>query len=72
MEVERAAEPFASRVFLAITTEGEALEEGIDDATSRFDDLDWSYYVTRPFTWSRFMNWWVVRRWIEPRDVRRR
>lgn len=70
-EVEKAAEPFASRVFLAITTEGEVLEDGIDDATSRFDDLDWSYYVTRSFTWPRFTNWWAARRWVYPRDVRK-
>jgi hypothetical protein len=40
-------------------------------AQALIDDRYWSRHVTLPFTWQRFMDWWVSRRWVVPRDVRR-
>jgi hypothetical protein len=28
--------------------------------------------VTRRFSWQRLADWWAARRWIEPRDIRKR
>ncbi len=44
-----------------------------DGTLARLDDAYWSRYVTvEPFTWQRFTHWWVARRYIQPRDIRRR
>ena len=64
--------PEFGRVFLVIDSETEDLGEAIADATARWHDRVWGRYVMKPFTWQRFTNWWVARRWIMPRDVRRR
>jgi hypothetical protein len=45
----------------------------LDESLSRVDDRYWAYEVfVRPFTWQRFLNWWAARRYVQPRDVRRR
>lgn len=37
------------------------------------DDHQWSWWLFRArFTWQVFTNWWVARRYVMPRDVRRR
>ncbi len=67
------APAFASRVDLPVLVEWEEdFEGGLAEAVSKIDDRFWSYYVTRPFSWQRLANWWAARRWIQPRDVRRR
>lgn len=38
---------------------------------SRWDDAMWSRMLRQPFSWQLFLNWWVARRWLIPRDVRR-
>jgi len=46
-----------------------------DDQLAKLDDSIWSRMVfgrAYPFTWRMFLMWWVARRWIEPRDVRKR
>lgn len=44
-----------------------------DQLVAMVDDRNWSYLVTRaPFSWQLFTMWWVARRYIEPRDVRKR
>lgn len=43
----------------------------LDRMTARWDDVFWSRYTRRPFTWQRFLNWWVARRWVVPRDIRK-
>lgn len=72
MTLEQPAQSFATRILAAITIENEDLQTGIDYAISRMDDRYWAYYVVQRFTWQRFQNWWSVRRWVQPRDVRRR
>lgn len=55
-----------------ITPEGERdVPEGYDAYTATVDDLWWSHFVRRSFTWPSFYRWWVARRWVRPRDVRR-
>lgn len=44
-----------------------------DESLAMVDDGRWSYIVfIHPFSWQWFINWWVARRYIVPRDVRRR
>jgi hypothetical protein len=38
----------------------------------RAEDAYWARFVTKPFTWARFYAWWVARRFISPRDIRKR
>lgn len=51
-------------------------EEGVGDwdaALAMQDDAFWSYFAfVAPFRWQTFLNWWVARRYVQPRDVRRR
>lgn len=49
----------------------EEVEFLLDEATARADDALWMRYVKGQFSWQRFINWWVSRRWVMPRDVRR-
>lgn len=43
------------------------------EGIARWDDGFWSRVAFRmPFSWQWFLNWWVSRRYVEPRDVRRR
>ena len=72
MVLEEPAPPFASRVFVSVTSETEDLQAGFDDSISRLDDRYWAFYTVQRFTWQRFGNWWAVRRWVQPRDVRKR
>lgn len=44
-----------------------------DEMLSRFDDRVWSHFVfVSPFSWQLFLNWWVARRYVQPRDPSRR
>lgn len=64
--------PTFGRINAVILDEAKDLGEGIDESDSRWDDLVWGRVVMLPFTWQWFTNWWVSRRWVMPRDVRRR
>lgn len=39
-----------------------------DDAAAQPDDIYWAWFVYQPFTWARFLEWWIARRWIVPRE----
>jgi hypothetical protein len=70
---EEAQRPYFGRV-LAVGDPDE-LQSTIDwmESLASLDDIRWAYIVVRkPFTWQRFLNWWVARRYVQPRDVRRR
>lgn len=44
-----------------------------DESLALQDDAFWSYMaVMAPFSWQLFLNWWVARRYVQPRDVRLR
>ena len=45
--------------------------EAFSDSRARQEDAWWAQYVRRPYTPQRFINWWIARRWIIPRDIRR-
>ena len=38
---------------------------------ARMDDARWAWSVGLPFSWPQFYAWWVARRWIVPRDIRK-
>ena len=48
------------------------VQPAIFDLEERLDDSIWARRIRLPFTWQRFINWWVCRRWLQPRDVRKR
>lgn len=48
-------------------------EVDFDESLARQDDVYWAWAALRArFTWQLFLNWWVARRYVAPRDVRRR
>ena len=47
-------------------------EAALDDFTARADDAFWRRFVARHFTWQRFTEWWIARRFIVPRNPSRR
>jgi hypothetical protein len=58
---------------IVVLTGDEDLQDGIDDFTARADDAYWHRFARAPqFSWRRFTSWWIARRWIVPRDPRRR
>lgn len=59
-------------IIAAMTPEDDSdVQAALDDSTSRHDDAYWARFVAAPFTWRRYSEWWVARRWVVPRDVRR-
>lgn len=63
--------PEFGRIILPLTSEEGDLQRELDGAMSAYDDRLWSFQVTQPFTWQGFLNWWVARRWVLPRDIRK-
>lgn len=57
-------------VAFAVTDDAD-LQVALDDSRARQDDAWWAAYVRAPYTPQRFLNWWVARRWVVPRDIRR-
>lgn len=49
----------------------EELPEQIIEYQGRMDDAYWSYQLRRPFSWSLYRRWWIARRWVIPRDIRK-
>lgn len=44
----------------------------LEDVQPRMDDAWWYQEIRRwPFSWRRFDRWWLYRRWIIPRDIRK-
>ena len=64
---------YPRRVLAVIQIEDLADEErALADGTDLWEDAYWWSFVTGAFSWSRFMQWWIERRWLVPRDVRKR
>lgn len=56
-----------------MTVAVDGTDPDFDRTTAFMDDIYWARQVyAKPFTWQRYLNWWVARRWLIPRDVRRR
>lgn len=68
--VEGVAYPM--RVVALSEGEGEDAQAEFDRTTARLDDAYWERFVRGAFSWARFTTWWVARRFVEPRDIRRR
>jgi hypothetical protein len=49
----------------------EELAAGMASAVARMDDAFWAARIRRPFTWQGYLDWFVSRRWLMPRDVRK-
>jgi hypothetical protein len=45
--------------------------ESGDDFVARADDAFWAAFIRRPFSWQQYTTWWVARRWVIPRDIRK-
>lgn len=60
-------------VMLIDTDDQDEMEKAVYETESRYEDAYWNRVAwRRPFSWSVFAAWWVARRWIVPRDVRKR
>lgn len=52
--------------------EDEPVAGSVADVQARVDDVLWTRFVLlHPFSWMAFIEWWLARRWVEPRDARR-
>jgi hypothetical protein len=50
----------------------EDIELAMDEDLAAMDDAYWLWQAwRRPFSWPLFARWWVARRWVMPRDVRK-
>lgn len=58
-------------VSFAVTSDDGDFQRALDDSRSRQDDAWWAAYIRAPFTPQRYLNWWVARRWVIPRDIRK-
>lgn len=58
-------------VAFSVTSDDGDFQRALDYSRARQDDAWWASYVRAPYTPQRFLNWWVARRWIIPRDIRR-
>jgi len=57
--------------FVTMPEDTDGMIASMEDSISRMDDAYWSRLVYRGFSWQRFLDWWIARRWIIPRDIRR-
>jgi hypothetical protein len=58
-------------VYAVVDADTADFQAAIDNSISRQQDAYWAHYIRLPYTPQRFINWWVARRWIIPRDIRR-
>lgn len=59
-------------IAVIVAEDADDFEVALDDSTARNDDAFWARFVARIATPHRFLTWWVARRWLIPRDIRRR
>lgn len=63
--------PVFTRIGYLLT--GDGGQADLDQTTAFRDDIFWARQAwAKPFTWQRFTDWWASRRYLVPRDVRRR
>ncbi len=47
--------------------------EVLAESVSTVDDAFWLRRARGPWQgWQAFTNWWIARRWVQPRDIRKR
>lgn len=68
--MDRLVAGFPAAAFL-LADYDEQVRPALEDSVARLDDRSWSAFVEGPFSWRRFTTWWVARRWVMPRDVRK-
>lgn len=64
--------PLTPVSFVLHAEDADDFEAELDDATARMDDAFWARFVVGPFSWPRFLRWWVARKNVMPRDARKR
>lgn len=67
--------PYFGKIFASVAPEWGDEDALIDwdDSTARWDDAFWSFFAfAAVFRWQTYFNWWVARRYVMPRDPRRR
>ena len=50
-----------------LVEEPEEIQMAMEENVARWDDAYWASRLRLPFTWPRFLEWWVARRWVAPR-----
>lgn len=60
--------PAPARVILV--EDGFLVEQALEDDVARMDDAFWARFAKRLWVSPQgFLNWWISRRWLRPRDV---
>jgi hypothetical protein len=55
---------------LAVVTGSRAtIGEELQESQTWMDDAYWLRFSRRPVTPQGFINWWIARRWVIPRDI---
>lgn len=53
-----------------LAEDGDLVGQALEDGVARRDDAFWARFAARfPVTPQGFLNWWVARRGIRPRDI---
>lgn len=58
-----------TRVVAVINSDHAVSDSMLAEDQARWDDAYWLRVANGPFSWQRFLNWWVARRWVRPRDI---
>ena len=62
---------YPTPVIVAMTDSFSSFAQSLEQGTAQMDDLYWWSVAYGPFSWRMFYQWWIARRWVMPRDVRK-
>lgn len=55
-----------------LVEDGFLVEPALEEDTARMDDARWARAARRLWvTPQQFLLWWIARRWVRPRDIRK-
>lgn len=64
--------PVLGVVYADLELRVDDFEAALAESTARVDDARWLHFALGPWRgWQAFLNWWIARRWVMPRDVRK-
>lgn len=71
-QLDAAGEPHVIPGAWAIFPEfDEDVGPALEDFSATLDDIYWARFVREWHGWRGVSRWWIARRWVRPRDVRR-
>lgn len=64
--------PVLGVIYTDLELDASEYERNLGEVRAKLDDAFWARFVRRaPVTPQGFLNWWVARRWLRPRDITR-